>query len=160
MAVWAGWTMIEHSANKQLLTHPYGAIHYCLVFKRPQCWASPLAQGRRSVPFAERLTAPDPSVHCSAWNLQLPGHPPPATRRKTTNVCISWNRGMCIFPGNCTYRHVCTTCSLPHKAKDCHPTARSTDGPSHRQPVMLHPLLHPALVFDRYHFWKVTEGSS
>ena len=54
--------------------------------------------------------------------------PATATRRITVNVCISWNKGLCIFPGNCQYEHECATCYLPHKAKDCPrtPIARFT----------------------------------
>lgn len=35
------------------------------------------------------------------------------------NICISWNRGSCVFPGQCAYRHICATCQQAHKAKDC-----------------------------------------
>ena len=44
---------------------------------------------------------------------------PTAGRRRQENICTSWNRGTCILPGNCAYRHICATCHLPHKAKDC-----------------------------------------
>ena len=50
--------------------------------------------------------------------------------RKSNRICTSWNMGACIFPGNCTYRHVCTTCQLPHRAKDCRKTQ---DNPAYRQ---------------------------
>ena len=33
--------------------------------------------------------------------------------------CTSWNKGNCLFPGNCTFRHACATCQGPHKARDC-----------------------------------------
>ena len=26
------------------------------------------------------------------------------------SICSSWNRGQCIFPNTCTFRHVCSTC--------------------------------------------------
>ena len=42
-----------------------------------------------------------------------------ANRRKLPNICMSWNKGACIFPGNCSYRHVCSTCQLQHRARDC-----------------------------------------
>ena len=52
-----------------------------------------------------------------------PPRPPitstPTTRRRSENICMSWNRGSCIFPGKCAYRHVCATCQQAHKAKDC-----------------------------------------
>ena len=67
----------------------------------------------------------------------------PATRRRSENICLSWNRGSCIFPGNCTYRHVCASCQLPHKARDC-PRAvahKQTRDPLAAQPAP--PTPHP-----------------
>ena len=55
----------------------------------------------------------------------------PVSRRRSDNICMSWNRGACIFPGNCTYRHVCATCQLAHKARDC---PRTPDNPTYRPP--------------------------
>ena len=50
----------------------------------------------------------------------------PATRRRP-RVCVSWNRGACLFPGQCIYRHVCVTCqSQSHKAKDCPKTPETS----------------------------------
>ena len=40
-------------------------------------------------------------------------------------ICKSWNKGACILPGNCGYRHVCITCQQQHKARDC-PTTPDT----------------------------------
>ena len=52
-----------------------------------------------------------------------PADPRPSSIRRrpetALNICISWNRGACIFPGQCSYRHMCATCQLSHKAKDC-----------------------------------------
>ena len=43
-------------------------------------------------------------------------------------ICISWNKGTCIFPNTCTYNHACATCpgSLPHKACDCPRTSEDS----------------------------------
>ncbi len=38
------------------------------------------------------------------------------------NICASWNRGPCAFPGVCTYKHECAVCHLDHKGITC-PTA-------------------------------------
>ena len=38
---------------------------------------------------------------------------------RQTLICTSWNRGNCILPGSCSFRHVCAICQLPHKAQDC-----------------------------------------
>ena len=34
------------------------------------------------------------------------------------NIFMSWNRGSCTYPGQCSYRHVCVMCQLQHKARD------------------------------------------
>ena len=53
-------------------------------------------------------------------------HPPTRSSPRYSNwqhlVCTSWNRGNCLFPGRCSFRHVCATCYLPHKARDCQQT--------------------------------------
>ena len=47
--------------------------------------------------------------------------------RPRLNICLSWNRGTCVFPGQCSYRHVCATCqSQNHKAKDCSRTPETS----------------------------------
>ena len=40
-------------------------------------------------------------------------------QRQLARICSSWNRGNCAYPGTCTFRHVCVTCRLPHRVKDC-----------------------------------------
>ena len=35
------------------------------------------------------------------------------------NICISWNKGDCIYPGSCTYCHLCAICFQRHRARDC-----------------------------------------
>ena len=42
-------------------------------------------------------------------------------------LCKSWNAGKCRFPGNCYYRHVCSTCGDNHRARDC-PSRTSSSG--------------------------------
>lgn len=46
--------------------------------------------------------------------------PPVAARRARPQICYSWNLGSCAFPGRCTFRHVCSSCtSATHRAPDC-----------------------------------------
>ena len=40
--------------------------------------------------------------------------PHPARKRATVALCIFWNRGKCLFPGTCTFRHVYSVCSQQH----------------------------------------------
>lgn len=58
-------------------------------------------------------------------------------RESQSYVCLSWNRGACSFPGNCIYRHVCSSCRGRHKAKDCLAAADAADLPRNgrRSPV-------------------------
>ena len=58
------------------------------------------------------------------------------TRR---NICMSWNKGACVFPSSCTYRHVCATCLQQHKAKDC---PRTPDSSIYKRPSQ-RPLVNP-----------------
>ena len=66
------------------------------------------------------------------------------TPESTSNICISWNKGACIFPGQCTYRHTCATCHRNHRAKDCQQTPNSsvyklrTGTPQHHPPIASH----------------------
>ena len=48
----------------------------------------------------------------------------PRRSARPTPVCISWNEGSCCFPGTCTFRHICSNCNHPHRAKDCRDTQR------------------------------------
>ena len=78
----------------------------------------------------------------SAQSVRPPRPNVPRRPDAGLNVCISWNRGRCIFPGQCTYRHVCATCQLPHRAKDCTQTPdtsiyRQRPGQNQRLPTSL-----------------------
>ena len=39
--------------------------------------------------------------------------------RPLVRICASWNQGACIYPGTCTYRHICATCRQSHRARNC-----------------------------------------
>ena len=49
------------------------------------------------------------------------GQPRRAIRPETVKkICVSWNRGVCSFPGSCSFRHICATCQTKgHRARDC-----------------------------------------
>ncbi len=67
---------------------------------------------------------------CALAYLHPKSHPPPPTFMHTkTRVCNSWNRGSCIYPGTCTYNHVCATCpgAAPHPVCECPKTPSRGD---------------------------------
>ena len=38
-------------------------------------------------------------------------------------ISVSWNKGCCVFPGSCQFRHVCASCrKRGHRARDCSET--------------------------------------
>ena len=37
--------------------------------------------------------------------------PGPSTAPASRRICLSWNVGACIFPGVCSFRHICALCS-------------------------------------------------
>ena len=55
-------------------------------------------------------------------------------------ICVSWNKGACVCPGTCTYKHICATCQLQHRARDCPDTPEgSPHKPTGRKPKPLFP---------------------
>ena len=87
-----------------------------------------------STMLAQRMFCPHchevdhPGSQCAlAYLHQLPSSSSavqPASRpqrhpESRLRVCISWNKGSCIYPGTCSYRHICATCQRQHRAKDC-----------------------------------------
>lgn len=66
------------------------------------------------------------------WGIDEPSaeEPPPlppfrrraaaTLARSDPPICMSWNAGACRFPGTCTYRHVCSSCSMVgHRSAEC-----------------------------------------
>ncbi len=58
----------------------------------------------------------------SQYNFSRNPARPPHRPESAQNICASWNRGPCAFPGVCTYKHECAVCHLDHKGITC-PTA-------------------------------------
>ena len=81
--------------------------------------------------YAEVLIIFGPRVPCSTFSHFLVGpHLLILSRAPGT-------RGACIFPSSCSYRHICATCQLQRKAKDCPHTSKSSiyKRPNQRPPV-------------------------
>ena len=44
----------------------------------------------------------------------------PAYDQRPVLICISWNKGKCILPGSCAFRHICAVCrTADHMVRDC-----------------------------------------
>ena len=92
---------------------------------------------------------------CALVSLQQPTPPPqpsgagpvrprqsrPARRPESLQyICVSWNKGSCVYPGTLTYKHICATCQLRHRAKDCPDTPEGPPyKPAGRRPKPLFP---------------------
>ena len=86
--------------------------------------------------YCSLCTGVDHSVsQCALSVLQQPltMQPPVNTRRPSNSsdrrassrpipICSSWNSGRCIYPGTCSFRHICATCRQQHRARDCDDT--------------------------------------
>ena len=113
-----------HSGNRQQLTNREDGTPWSQDYRLQQC----SVKQAHNQPFVrsamERITAARPLCAVS-YIYPLPLCPPPQQRQASNRpsqgvkICKSWNKGACIFPGRCWFRHVCTKCQLPHKAKDC-----------------------------------------
>ena len=130
----AGWITTAHSASRHPLTRHCGGIRFYPHFRHPPCMLS-FGPGQGAM-FCTLCRGVDHTrTQCALLSLHPPANCPPNTppttpKRKSDNICISWNRGLCIFPGICGYRHVCATCHLPHKARDC---SKTPDGSIYKQ---------------------------
>ena len=123
MATQVGLITTDRSANKQRLTH------LCNGTLVPGLQASMILghPGRQGAAH-QRLSCTlcrgvDHSRNdCTLAYLHPPTRSSPRYSNRQHLVCTSWNRGNRLFPGRCSFRHVCATCYLPHKARDCQQT--------------------------------------
>ena len=66
----------------------------------------------------KRESSPPPAKRSRYSRFQRPDY---RQRQETRDhICISWNRGRCIFAPNCRMSHICATRQkADHRAKDC-----------------------------------------
>ena len=50
-------------------------------------------------------------------------------------ICSSWNRGKCIFPGTCNFRHICVLCLGNHQARACTRGGQGSSSSAQRLPA-------------------------
>ena len=130
----SGWIDYDRLFRQQASINPslrWNVIH-------PELQATTILGQRPAVPGTFCILCQEcdhTSTHCALAQLQpstvRSGHPS-ATRhpaRPFQRVCSSWNDGLCIFPGTCNYRHVCSNChQSSHTARDCRVPSRSRSG--------------------------------
>ena len=52
---------------------------------------------------------------------------PPRRPESLQRICVSWNKGSCVYPGTCSFQHICATCHQRHMAKDCGSTPSDSE---------------------------------
>ncbi len=119
------WNFLDPSLHMAYIggqsTQPLIPCHHCNEVDHcsEDCAIAPTVTPTKSV--ASRN--PDRPQPPRSAKRPLAGRYPSAPKR----ICISWNRGKCLFPGACSYSHTCATCREEHQAKDCpHTPADST----------------------------------
>ena len=101
-----------------------------------------LGQSARPGTFCLICAETDHSApQCAMAQLQQPtlrsGNSTTPRAGTVRRICSSWNEGNCMYPGTCTYRHVCSRCFQPlHPARDCRTLSRPWAGSgTHRPPA-------------------------
>ena len=149
-----GWQEYDRTFRRQREINP--SLTWSSLLPDLQA-ATILGQRQGQGTFCSLCRGSDHSnMQCALASLHQPGSTPlppsleTSTQRYQTRrpnqplqpVCTSWNMGACMFPGRCNFSHVCATCSLAHRAKDCADTPeesiyrrgrRRGQGPSNRQ---------------------------
>jgi hypothetical protein len=134
-----GWLDYDRVFRQQAAIDPtirwnviHPAIQASTLFGAPHPSGGPQGPAVQAGTFCTLCRGVDhPAASCALAYLQpqTPGNPtssqvPPRPPRKRAMVashslCISWNRGRCLYPGSCTFRHICSVCFQLHPAIDC-----------------------------------------
>lgn len=59
----------------------------------------------------------------------------PSRLRANRPICMSWNSGVCIYPGSCSFCHLRATCGLRHRARDYPDTPEDSHFKRNPQPA-------------------------
>lgn len=112
------WNTLEPGIQAGTLSsRPPTTGTFCTLCREPDHSASACALAY--------LQPQNPAVSTPTRMLDTPRY----SRRNTPSrqgICISWNRGRCIFPNTCTYRHTCATCQQRHQARSCPETPQDS----------------------------------
>ena len=108
-----------------------GASILCTLCREPDHTADHCALSYLHQPLASAHTVP---LGTAGNPVVTRSRPHPGRRSESMlGICISWNKGRCVYPGTCTYRHVCATCQQLHMARDCMETPVDSEYKRHAQ---------------------------
>ena len=80
-----------------------------------QCALATVQQQLVSTPITQQASARPPV-----------GSRPSKRPETLLHICVNWNKGACRRP-LCTFRHICATCQLVHRARDCPDTPKDSE---------------------------------
>ena len=124
--------MTGPSINRQQQIYPCAGTHYSQDYRHQPCLAMGVARGQYSVRCAGMWITHMPSVHCFACSNEMHGRPLPQQPVAGANPTIFAHLGIEEPVFSQAYRHVCTTCQLPHRARDCSMNPDSSTYKQHR----------------------------
>ena len=142
--VGVGWIMIAFSDNRlQSTPHSSGTpstrasrqrqwwvvcralAHFCSL-----CRGSDHPTSNCALAYLHGATGKGPGTFQGATSFSRPKDQ--CRRHKSIlGICVSWNKGNCVYPGVCTYRHICATCHQSHMARDCDKTVENSEYKRH-----------------------------
>ena len=139
-----GWLEYDRLFRQQAALNPglaWNVIH-------PELQATTIF-GQRSTTFGNFCSLCQECDHsaqqCALAQLQHPAvrSIPTQSRQPGRNlgrICSSWNDGACIYPGTCSYRHICSSCfQHSHRARDCRLSSRPKQGGGTVRPALQAP---------------------
>lgn len=104
------------------------AASMCTLCREPDHTAAGCALAYLQQPVGQA-----PPTAAGPTRTSLPSGPPARSRYATRRrqdiraICTSWNRGKCVYPSWCNFRHICATCQGGHMARDCSTTPADSD---------------------------------
>ena len=107
-------TLLPDLQASTILGHGMGRGTYCSLCRGVDHQAAQCALTYLQQPLVSSQQSPTAAAI---------SRPPTDSRSRASRpayrICTSWNLGSCIYPGTCTFRHICLVCRQSHRAKDC-----------------------------------------
>lgn len=107
-----------------LVGTPMGAPTFCTLCRGVDHKANGCALAYLQQPPPQATTLVTSSAAVTRRSQSQGSRTTPRRRATSFSICSSWNSGRCIFPGTCTFRHVCSICYRDHRAAECNQSRR------------------------------------